>query len=124
MCICQVLCIRPNRLYIVKYRSSRTMSSFEYQSQNHQSTSSMACHLSSWNATAQSNSFWQRASILNGQTFLTGCVLCFSQAVCFVYRCSYQTFLTCSLVDSMLPKKRPQYVQTRSMSASFVEGQE
>ena len=60
------------------------MSSLEYYSQNHQSTSSMACHLSSWNATAQSNSFWQRASILNGRTFLTGCVLCSSQAVCFV----------------------------------------
>ena len=26
MCICQVLCIRPNRLYIVKYRGSRSVS--------------------------------------------------------------------------------------------------
>ena len=36
----------------------------------------MACHSSSWNDIVQSNSVWQQASMLYGQTFLIGCVLC------------------------------------------------
>ena len=77
MCIFQVLCIRPNSLYIVKYNCSRSVSDIWNTIFNIiKIMSLMACHSSSWNAIGQSSSFWRQASIFYGWNFLMDCIFC------------------------------------------------
>ena len=101
MCICQILCILSNRLYIVKYKSSRSGSDL--------------CSISL--KTIKVNVHRLRAI----RAFLIACVLCLSLLLADFFDLQFGLWFC---LDSMLPKSRPQFVQTRFMSVSLVEGQE
>ena len=77
MYIWQVLCIRPNRLFIVNCRGSRSVSNFWNIVLNTIKVNVINGVLFGLlECLAESNSFWQRASILCDRIFLIGCLLC------------------------------------------------